>query len=116
VRRHKANARETAEAMRILINEMLRDSCPAVLRTDTAKFGGSRKFALAYLRFPREGRPPETALMLPPIGRPALGAPVDARGVQDGRGSCLKTRCTTLVPMPSLRPILRIAVTTGFQF
>src|SRR5882672_5659277 len=27
---------------------------------------------------------------------------------QDGRGSCLKTRCTTLVPMPSFRPILRM--------
>ena len=29
----------------------------------------------------------------------------DAQGCQ---GSCLKTRCTTLVPMPSFLPILRM--------
>jgi hypothetical protein len=35
-------------------------------------------------------------------------AAIDARGIQDGRRFCLKTRCTTLVPMPSFRPILRM--------
>jgi hypothetical protein len=38
-----------------------------------------------------------------------------AASCQDGRGSCLKTRCTTLVPMPSFRPILRMPSPLAFS-
>jgi hypothetical protein len=41
--------------------------------------------------------------------------PSTDRNYQDGPGPCVKTRCTTLVPMPSFRPILRILSPFAFS-
>ena len=52
----------------------------------------------------------------PPSPIRSFSAPIDAAvSCHDGRGSCLKTRCTTLVPMPSFRPILTMPSPLAFS-